>query len=155
MVLREAQDDREAQLKAEGWRRLPTVRYTAAVGPSWMKLLDGTPIVGLEAQEHLGNDNLGIVHGGAIMTFADMALGCATAHALGGKANFVTAQMQVSFTAAAKIGEFITCQPEVVRKTSSLVFVRGLIVAGGRTVASADGMFKLLDEGKMAGMKVG
>ena len=155
MVLRQAQEDREAQLRAEGWRRLPAVRYTAAVGPSWMKLLDGMPIVGLEAQEHLGNDNLGIVHGGAIMTFADMALGCATAYALGGKANFVTAQMQVYFTAAAKIGEFITCHPEVVRKTSSLVFVRGLIEAGGRTVASADGMFKLLDEGKMAGMKAG
>ena len=155
MVLRQAQDDREAQLKAEGWRKLPAVRYTAAIGPSWVKLLDGRPIVGLEALEHLGNDNLGIVHGGAIMTFADMALGCGVAHALGGKAIFVTAQMNVYFTAAAKVGEFITCQAEVVRKTSSLVFVRGLIEAGGRTVASADGMFKLLDDGKMAGMKAG
>ena len=68
---------------------------------------------------------------------------------------FVTAQMQVQFVAAAKVGELITCQPEVVRKTSSLVFVRGLIEAGGRTVASADGMFKLLDPAKFAGMKAG
>ena len=145
----------EEQLSAEGWRRLPAVRYTAAVGPSWMKLLDGSPIVGLQAQEHLGNDNLGIVHGGAIMTFADMALGCGVAYALGGKANFVTAQMAVQFVAAANVGEFITCQPEVVRKTSSLVFVRGLIVAGERVVASCDGIFKLLDPAKFAGMKAG
>jgi uncharacterized protein (TIGR00369 family) len=145
----------EAQLEAGGWRRLPVVRYSAAIGVSWMKVIDGKPLVGLMAEEHLGNDNLGIVHGGAIMTFADMALGCATGFATGGTAMFVTAQMQVYFTAAAKVGEFITCQPEVVRKTSSLVFVRGLIESGGRTVASADGMFKLLDEAQMAGMKAG
>ena len=109
----------EAQLKAEGWRRLPAVRYTAAVGPSWAKLLDGRPIVGLQAEEHLGNDNLGIVHGGAIMTFADMALGYATAHVSGG-ANFVTAQMQVYFTAAAQVREFLKRVGFSRRKTGSL-----------------------------------
>ena len=145
----------EATLIAEGWRRLPGVRYTAAVGPSWMKLQDGRPIVGLQAQEHLANDNLGIVHGGAVMTFADMALGVATAHATGGKSHFVTAQMQVYFTAAAQVGDFVTCHPEVIRKTSSMVFVRGLIEAGGRTVASVDGIFKLLDAAKFQGMKAG
>ena len=145
----------KAHLEAEGWHRLPTVRYSAAIGDSWSKLQDGRPIIGLQAQEHLCNDNLGIVHGGAIMTFADMALGCATAHVTGSSAMFVTAQMQVYFTAAARVGEFITCHPEVVRKTSSLVFVRGLIEAGGRTVASVDGMFKLLNAAKMAGMKAG
>jgi uncharacterized protein (TIGR00369 family) len=145
----------ETTLVAEGWHRLPGVRYTAAVGPSWTKLQDGRPIIGLQAQEHLGNDNLGIVHGGAIMTFADMALGVATAYAIGGKEHFVTAQMQVYFTAAAQVGDFVTCHPEVIRKTSSMVFVRGLIEAGGRTVASADGIFKLLDAVKFGGMKAG
>lgn len=134
---------------------MPGVRYSAALGPTWAKLLDGRPIVGLQAQEHLGNDNLGIVHGGAVMTFADMALGYATAHATRGSASFVTAQMQVYFTAAAQVGDFVTCQPEVIRKTSSMIFVRGLIEAGGRTVASADGIFKLLDAAKFAGMKAG
>jgi uncharacterized protein (TIGR00369 family) len=145
----------ETRLEAEGWQRLPGVRYTAAVGPSWTKLADGRPIVGLQAKDHLGNDNLGIVHGGAIMTFADIALGYAVAHATAGTAHFVTAQMQVYFTAAAQVGDFITCHPEVVRKTSSLVFIRALIEAGGRTVASVDGMFKLLDAAKIAAMKAG
>ncbi len=142
----------EEELLAQGWRRLPGVRYTAAVGPSWTKLEDGAPIVGLQAQEHLANDNLGIVHGGAVMTFADMAMGVGVAHATGMKAMFVTAQLQVHFTAAAQVGDFITCRPEIVRKTSSMVFVRGLIEAGGRTVASVDGIFKLLDSAKAAGM---
>jgi hypothetical protein len=43
----------------------------------------------------------------------------------------------------------------VVRKTSQLVFVRGLIEAGGRTVASADGVFKLLEPEKVDRLKAG
>ena len=145
----------EEELLADGWRRLPAVRYTAAIGPTFGRVVDGKVTAGLLAQEHLGTDNLGIVHGGAIMTFADIALGLGAGHANGQMGNFVTAQMQVYFTAAGNVGEFITCQPEVIRKTSSLVFVRGLIVAGEKVIASADGMFKLLDAGQFARMKAG
>jgi uncharacterized protein (TIGR00369 family) len=145
----------EAAMEADGWRRLPTIRYSAALGPTFTKRIDGKITAALLAQEHLGNDNLGIIHGGAMMTFADMAMGIGVGYAMGGKATFVTAQLAVQFTAAAKVGELITCQPEVVRKTSSMVFVRGLIEAGGRTVASVDGIFKLLDAAKMTGMKAG
>ena len=145
----------EATLLADGWNRVPAVRYSAALGPTFVKLIDGKVTAALLAQEHLANDNLGIVHGGAMMTFADMAMGIGTGHAVGGNGIFVTAQLAVQFTAAARIGELITCQPELVRKTSSMVFVRGLIEAGGRTVASVDGIFKLLDAAKVQGMKAG
>ena len=152
----------EAQLKAGGWQRLPTVRYSAALGPVYAREREGGGVdVGLIAQEHLGNDSFGIVHGGALMTFADMALGCAVGLAVHGKqsfggpeaAPFVTAQMQVQFTAAAKVGSFLLAPTEVVRKTSQLLFVRTLIEADGRTVASADGIFKLLDAVKMERLK--
>lgn len=141
-----------AHLKAKGWHRVPGINYTAALGPSWMRVVDGAVEVGLQAERHLANDNLGIVHGGALLTFADIAFGCAVGHASGMKKNFVTAQLQFHFVAAAKVGQFITCAPEVVRQTSSLAFVRGLIVAEGRTVASADGMFKFLSAAKSAAL---
>ena len=132
----------EEELKAGGWYRLPTVRYSAALGPIWVRIADDGPEMGLEAQEHLGNDSFGIVHGGAIMTFADMALGFAVGYAVRGKssfadteaAGFVTAQLQVHFTSAGQVGSFIRAKPEVVRKTSQLVFVRTLIEAEGRTI---------------------
>ncbi|MEO6716800.1 MAG: PaaI family thioesterase [Novosphingobium sp.] len=145
----------EATMLAEGWKRVPAVRYSAAIGPTFVKQIDGKVTAALLAQEHLANDNLGIVHGGAMMTFADMAMGIGVGHATGGTAMFVTAQLAVQFTAAARIGELITCQPEVVRKTSSMVFMRGLIVADERTVASVDAIFKLLDAKQMQGMKTG
>ena len=144
----------EESLLADGWLRLPTVRYSAAIGPSFSRRKDGVLTVGLIAEDHLANDNLGIVHGGALMTFADMAMGCGVAIE-GQNAHFVTAQLQVHFVAAAPVGSFITCQPEVVRRTSSLVFMRGLIEAEGRVVASCDAIFKMLDAAKFAGMKPG
>ncbi len=145
----------EAQMTAEGWFRLPAVRYTAALGPTFSIVRDGVISVALIAQEHLGNDNLGIVHGGAMMTFADMALGCAVAHANGFQANFVTSQLSIQLVTAGRVGQLITCNPEIVRKTSKLVFVRGLIEAEGRVLASTDGIFSLLDPEKMAALKTG
>jgi uncharacterized protein (TIGR00369 family) len=146
----------EESLLADGWFRLPVVRYSAALGPTFAKRIDGKMTAALLAQEHLGNDNLGIVHGGAIMTFADMAMGLGVGHAASDSAGmFVTAQMAVQFVAAAKVGTLITCVPELVRKTSSMVFMRGLIVADEQVVASCDGIFKMLDPAKFAGMKAG
>lgn len=142
-------------LAAAGWRRLPAVRYSAALGPSWVIVRDGVLTVALEAQDHLANDNLGIIHGGAMMTFADMALGCAIGHRNDFKTNFVTTQISVSFVAAGRVGQLITCNPEIVRMTSSMVFTRGLIEAEGKVLASIEGIFKLLEPGKMAAIKAG
>lgn len=116
---------------------------------------DGVLTVALEAQDHLANDNLGIVHGGAMMTFADMALGCAIGQANNFKTNFVTVQLSCNLVAAGRVGQLITCNPEIVRQTSSLIFVRGVIEAEGKPLASAEGIFKSLDPAKMAALKAG
>lgn len=134
-----------AELEAAGWRRMSLLSYSSALGPSWMIKRDGMLTIGLEAQEHLGNAPFGNIHGGAVMTFADMALGNGVGNAIGYDKHFVTAQLNVQFVSGGRCGEFITCSPEVVRETSSLVFVRGLIEANGRVVASADGIFKRLN----------
>ena len=48
--------------------------------------------------------------------------------------------------AAGKVGDFITCVPEVVRKTRSLIFLRGLITANEQTIASVDGIWKVVEK---------
>ena len=144
-----------AALEAAGWRRLPAVRFSAALGPTWSIVRDGVLTVALQAQEHLGNDNLGIVHGGAMMTFADMALGCAVGLANDFKPNFVTSQLSIQLVSAGRVGQLITCNPEIVRKTRSLVFVRGLFEADGKVLASADGIFSMLQPERMAALKAG
>ena len=72
-----------------------------------------------------------------------------------GSANCATVQLQFQFASAARADSFITCHPEVVRKTSQLVFMRGLIEADSRAVGAADAIFKILEPEKMEKLRSG
>jgi acyl-coenzyme A thioesterase PaaI-like protein len=143
-----------AEIEAAGWRQLDASHFNLTAGPFWTRRSEAGLEVALLAEEYHSNGNLGVVHGGALMTFADNALGLAVVHALG-EAACATVQMSYSFTAAARIGSFITCRPELVRQTRSLMFVRGMVMAGDRVVGSAEGIWRVLDAGKMAALKGG
>jgi acyl-coenzyme A thioesterase PaaI-like protein len=78
-----------------------------------------------------------------IAAFADrsLALGCQKAN------NYLpqaTIALHVRMIDAVHVGEFVEMDCEVVRKTRSVVFMRGTLTAGSRIVATADGMWKLL-----------
>ncbi|WP_428310656.1 PaaI family thioesterase [Hydrocarboniphaga sp.] len=135
--------DAEA-LRAAGWASMEASGFTGYIAPLWRR---GTPgvdrAVGFLADERHTNYQQ-TVHGGALMTFADIGLGWVAADALG-HTRCVTAQLAIQLVASPKVGDFISCQAELVRRTSQMVFVRGLIKAGDRTVASADGIWKVLE----------
>lgn len=133
----------DAALAAAGWAPLPVSGFSAAIGRTWMKGEAGSRTVALAAHDGIVNDYGAVVHGGALMTFADIALGCGAADAITGH-SYVTVQLQYAFAGGVAKGALITCEPELVRKTSSLAFVRGLIKADGQVVGSADGIFKAL-----------
>ena len=147
-------EDEAARLEAEGWTRMSGTHFNEAAGPYWVRQEEDGRIVGLQGEDGHGNGHVGTVHGGVLMTFADIALGIGVVDAVHTR-DCVTLQLQMQFVAAAKIGSFLTCKPELVRGTSQIVFMRGLIMAGDRTIASADGMWKLLDPAKMAALKAG
>lgn len=131
-------------LKAEGWDSIQGVGFTNMLGTLWVKRTESQYTLGFIPDARHHNQSAAIVHGGALMTFADICLGYSAARALGNTA-CVTAQLQMQFVSSAPIGSFISCQPEVVRKGAQLVFVRGLICAGDKTVASADGIWKTVE----------
>lgn len=133
----------EAAMLAAGWSRLPTTAFSASIGPTWARGGRGARTIALVAHEGILNDYGRLVHGGAMMTFADMALGMGASDALDG-GHLVTVQLQYQFAGGVNLGQTVTCQPELVRRTSSLVFVRGLFLADGDTVGSAEGLFKAL-----------
>ena len=139
----------EAEFEAAGWHKMGTRQFSAAIGTTWLRGEKGAREVGVFTGPDIANDFMGMVHGGALMTFADIALGLAAAEALE-QPLMATAQLQFHFTAAAPIGVLLTCKPELVRRTSHLLFVRGLFEAGGTTVGMGDAMFKVLDPNKMA-----
>ena len=48
------------------------------------------------------------------------------------------------FIDAVQIGEFVESTQQVVRKTRSVIFVRGTLMVGPRVIATADGIWKIL-----------
>ena len=131
------------RLQAEGWQRVEVGGFSGVICPFWVHRDDGLTIGFLSEQRH-ANNHMGTVHGGVLMTFADVALGYGAVEQLGG-AYCATVQLQAHMVATPKVGEFISCRPEVIRRTRAMLFMRGLILADDRTVASVDGIWKILE----------
>ncbi len=133
----------------EGWAIHVDEGFIDHVGPIWERRESGTTDYGFVAEPKHAN-LLGVVQGGMLMTFADRALGLEAWNAAGG-VPCVTVQFDMQFLSSARIGEFVTLlRPEVVRRTASLVFLRGVLTANGRAVAAASGVWKRLNRARAA-----
>jgi uncharacterized protein (TIGR00369 family) len=133
-----------AELQTAGWTAHEIEAFTGQLGTIWTRGMGVTREVGFVVSNRHVNTHLYTCHGGALMTFADTALGFGVVDSLGAQ-NCTTAQLQLHFVAAAKVGEFVTCRPEIVKRGGQLIFVRGLLCVGDKTVASADGIWKVLE----------
>ncbi len=132
-------------LIADGWTPHTAGGFDGFVGPFWSKGKGSERTMGLLVEERHCNNHLGTLHGGVVMTFADIGLGAGVAEVMGEKRmGCVTTSLQTQFIGLAKLGDFITCNAEVIRTTRDMVFVRGLIKAGAKTVASSEGIWKLM-----------
>jgi uncharacterized protein (TIGR00369 family) len=80
-----------------------------------------------QAHSNLGNK----VHGGALMTFVDMALYAGGAMTGANVAMAVTLDCSVQFLDAGELGEPLDAEVELLRETGRLVFVRGRLLQGG------------------------
>lgn len=136
--------DPAADLAAAGWRPLPHGGFAAHAGPILYKPArdGGLPLFAMAVDGRHTNVH-GIVHGGALMTFADTGLGITVWEASGRKP-CVTVQFGIQFLDAVHPGEFVELDAEVLHRSSSVVFVRGMLRCGARRVASAEGVWKLI-----------
>lgn len=132
----------KTRLPGSGWQPSKDPGFADLTGPIWVRDEDGKPVFAFVAEQKHTNRH-GIVHGGMIMTFLDQALGISASQ---GKKNLakVTIQMSVQFVAPARPGEVVMAQCEVVKATRSLIFMRGVASVGDRTLASAEGIWKLI-----------
>ncbi|HEV2563085.1 MAG TPA: PaaI family thioesterase [Rhizomicrobium sp.] len=87
----------------------------------------------------------GIVHGGMLMTFADLTLGQAVWD-MTNNAPSVTLNMQTQFLKAAKAGDLVEVLPQIVRRTRALIFARGDFTVQGEIVFTAASVWKLLGQ---------
>ncbi len=125
-----------------GWKAMRPDGYPALIGPFWTKREEGGFRYGFPAEARHLNAG-GMVHGGMLMSFADDVLGMTVWEAAGRKP-CTTVQLSTQFISPARAGEFVEGRAEVLRSTRSMVFVRGLVTVGERTVIHADGIWKIL-----------
>ena len=87
----------------------------------------------------------GVVHGGMLMTLADMTLGQAVWDVTD-NAPSVTLNMQTQFLKSAKAGDRIEVVPQLTRRTRGFVFMRGDFTVEGDIVLTVQSVWKLLGE---------
>ena len=101
---------------------------------------DGQVICAFRAEKKHMNGG-GFMHGGCMLTFADFCLFAIGRDALK-NSHAVTVSLNGEFAGPAYVGDLVECHGEIVRAGGSLVFVRGLISTGGRTMMSFSGVVK-------------
>jgi len=129
-----------------GWRVWSNDPFEILSGPFYCRQGEnGTMICAFRAEKkHMNNS--GAVHGGCLLTFADYALFCFGAEAIEGSGS-VTASLNAEFIDAARLGEIVEASGEVIRAGRSLVFLRGLIATGGRTLMTFSAIVKKVRRG--------
>jgi len=133
----------------DGWSIHADEGFIEHVGPIWERRdADGMRYAFVADPRHA--NLLGVIQGGMLMTFADRALGLRAWEAAEGTP-CVTIQFEMQFLSSGRIGEFIELRPEVVRRTASLVFLRGVLTAGSRSVAAATGIWKRVPRARIGG----
>lgn len=118
--------------------------FDAMVGPYYRKQTDDGPVHGVLAEARHLNPG-GVIHGGMLMTFIDRTLGALVWHAIGGRP-CATVSLNTDFLAPARPGDWIECRGQVTRQTRALVFVRGELTTGDRTLMTASGIWKKLGQ---------
>lgn len=119
--------------------------FAALVGPIFQRN-DGESIRFLFKAEEKHRNPRGVVHGGMLMTFMDNLLAHTIVHTLG-DVRKATLSLSCDFIGPAYPGQRMEGWGEVTRATRSVVFVQGTITAGGTTVVTGSGVWKLLGRG--------
>jgi uncharacterized protein (TIGR00369 family) len=125
-----------------GWRRFDTGEtFDTLIGPFYFRRgEDGRFRCAFRAEQKHMNAG-GRMHGGVLMTFADISLFALAYEEMEGRRG-VTVQLDSTFLDAARVNDLLEATGEVTRAGGSLVFVRGQIVCGERLLFTFSGVIK-------------
>lgn len=128
--------------ETEGWSLQDDAGLPEMVRPLWMRLEDAAVAFGFQTRpaHYNGRD---MVHGGIMAIFADHALGLTVRRAVEG-APTATVQLDINYIGVTRPGAFVEVRAEVLRRTRSVVFVRGMLTVEATLVATASGVWKIL-----------
>lgn len=134
----------------EGYKPLPDgLGFTDNLSPCYRRLKGEELNFGLLVDKQHAN-SMGICHGGALMTFADIAAASWANMARGIVAGAPTVNLSMDFISAAKQGQWIEAQLEGVSLKRLFGFSRGVIVNSKGVVARFNATFYFPDHPGMS-----
>lgn len=130
-----------------GWRIIPGHDSVSDhLGPFLSRRrAQGGFAYGFRSDDRHRNIN-GVLHGGVMFTFADHFMGLSVAAQA--KRFSTTVKLNVAYLSPGRIGDFIEGEIDSLRLTRSLGFASGRVFAQGRTLMTAEGVWKLIDPPK-------
>lgn len=126
----------------EGFEPFPSISgFIDLIGSFYYGGRDGNTLrYGFLTTKDHSNTN-GVIHGGALMTFADTAMGSAVFNTVKGPC--ATISMNSEFIAGAKPGDWIEATVVITKRTRTLAFVRAELVSGGDVILNTSGIWKI------------
>jgi acyl-coenzyme A thioesterase 13 len=118
----------------DGFEPLDPSPFGDRIGPLFQNTAGPVPLLGLRVEHHHANRG-GRVHGGVLMTLADIALSRAVRAQLPPGATSWTADLQIAFLQGAGEGEWLEAAPAIDRLGRSLVHASCVVSAGDRELA--------------------
>lgn len=118
--------------------------FVAVNGPLYTRVTAGAMQLGFRVETRHTNP-MNICHGGMMASFCDMLLPITAQHvAKEASGRFLpTINLQIDFLAQAPLGSWVQGEAQVLRVTRRMVFMQGLVMADGVSVARVSGLFKI------------
>lgn len=117
--------------------------FNLFAGPVWRLPAEGETrrFALLVEQKHMNSS--GSLHGGVLMTLADIAMS-RTSRAASGAESCSTVSLTCDFIGPGKLGDVIEARVRVTRQTRTMIFLSADIICGERVLAVATGLWKIV-----------
>jgi uncharacterized protein (TIGR00369 family) len=110
------------------------------IGPVYCRGAASDLVLGLRVQDKHCNTR-GSVHGGALATLADIALGYALSYSTEPPTPAVTANLTLDFAGSAKAGDWLEAHVDIQKLGKRLAFANCYISADGARIVRASAVF--------------
>ncbi len=118
----------------------PDGQFAELVGPLYLNRDASGISYGFRVDARHGNAR-GKIHGGMLLTLADQVLGLTAVDAIG-HLSIVTLSLNSEFVSGAEVGDWLVDSADVVRRTGTMLFMRGVIRRGEDIVLNSSGIWR-------------
>lgn len=124
--------------------------FVAINGPVFLKTQDEEHILGAWLTER-HNNGVQITHGGWLASLMDITMPVCIVPRLNPRPlRVLTVSMSLDFMGSGKPGDWIEGRAELLRETSSLLFIQGILSVEGKAVLRGSAIFKKIHDRKAA-----